>query len=181
MCRAIDVANFFIETARSSKSISMTNLRLNKLLYFAQGWSLARNGKPLFPDEIQAWDLGPVVSDIYHKFSRYGSNEIEKTSGEYSSRVFSNDELNLLIDVIREYGERNTCELVDLSHQNGSPWKDAYSEMRNTTISQDSIRNYFSKGKMQNSFQMPTFSENDSVGFRDEEGFLVLPKEYDDD
>lgn len=52
MCRAIDVANFFIDLANSDPDDCMTNLRVNKLLYFAQAWSLVRRGKPLFPDEL---------------------------------------------------------------------------------------------------------------------------------
>lgn len=48
MIHAIDVANFFIDLAQNEKEGSITNLKLNKLLYFAQAWALTRNGDPLF-------------------------------------------------------------------------------------------------------------------------------------
>ena len=68
MATVFDVADFFIDIANMSEDDQMTNLKLNKLLYYAQGVFLARTGKPLFDDDIEAWDLGPVVSCIYQKY-----------------------------------------------------------------------------------------------------------------
>ena len=51
----------------------MTNLRLQKLLYFAQGWHLARFGRPLFDASIEAWPYGPVVPEVYRAYKEYGA------------------------------------------------------------------------------------------------------------
>ena len=62
MVHAIDVARFFINIANTIPTYDlMTNLRVNKLLYFAQGECLRRLGYPLFDDDIEAWTYGPVV------------------------------------------------------------------------------------------------------------------------
>lgn len=64
--RALDVANYFI--ANYGGGTEMTNLKLNKLVYFAQAVSLKQYGVPLFSDEIQAWSYGPVEPEVYHAF-----------------------------------------------------------------------------------------------------------------
>lgn len=51
MCRAMDVACFFIEASLNNHDDPATNLRIQKLLYFAQGWSLVKLGKPLFSEK----------------------------------------------------------------------------------------------------------------------------------
>ena len=67
MATALDVANFFIDSAKDTED-PMTNMRVNKYVYFAQGYALAKLGRPLFKDEIQAWEHGPVVPALYQLF-----------------------------------------------------------------------------------------------------------------
>ena len=80
MANVHDVAQFFIglanEQANNEQGDMMTNLRLQKLLYFAQGWHLARYGKPLFDDDIEAWQYGPVVPSVYNAYKQYGRGGI---------------------------------------------------------------------------------------------------------
>ena len=61
MLKAIDVANFFVDLANSDPDDCMTNLRVNKLLYFAQAWSVVRRNKPLFEEDMQAWKYGCLL------------------------------------------------------------------------------------------------------------------------
>lgn len=63
---SIQVANAFI--LRHGSDIDITNLVLNKLVYFAQVESLRETGKPLFEDKIEAWSYGPVERDVYFTF-----------------------------------------------------------------------------------------------------------------
>ena len=76
MLKAIDVANFFVDLANSDPDDCMTNLRVNKLLYFAQAWSVVRRNKPLFEEDMQAWKYGPVVPEVYTAFSACGRERI---------------------------------------------------------------------------------------------------------
>ena len=67
--KSIDVANAFI--FRYGRNNLITNLKLNKLVFYAQVESLKKHGVPLFSDEIQAWEYGPVEPMVYRAFKKY--------------------------------------------------------------------------------------------------------------
>lgn len=125
MANVRDVAHFFIDLAQHQSANEtgdlMTNLRLQKLLYFAQGWHLARFAKPLFDAPLAAWRYGPVVPEIYQMYKRNGAMGIDEPS-EVPADAFTNDEYDLLLDVAREYGAYSTQALVELSHAPKAPW-----------------------------------------------------------
>lgn len=143
MAKAQDVAKLLIEIAASqSKAGSgdlMTNLRLQKLLYFVQGWSLARRGKPLFDAPLEAWQYGPVVPEVYRAYSSNGNRGIE-SSGDFDATALTPEECDLVLDVMREYGKYSTGMLVELSHAPGAPWSRA---KQSCVIPQEQIQAYF--------------------------------------
>ncbi|MDR1166886.1 MAG: DUF4065 domain-containing protein [Deltaproteobacteria bacterium] len=71
---AIAVANWFIEMNRTDPR-DLTHLKIQKTLYFAQGWRLAHFGYPLFEDPIEAWKHGPVARSVYREHSSYSKND----------------------------------------------------------------------------------------------------------
>lgn len=122
MAKAKDVANFFIDAAHKCDAEAMTNLRLQKLMYFAQAWCIVRNGQPLFDEPIKAWEYGPVVPPIYKKYRICGSNPIAGTDDDFDYSAFSEKELSVLIDVFVEYGKYTTSQLVSMTHKPGGAW-----------------------------------------------------------
>jgi uncharacterized phage-associated protein len=87
MATAIDSARYLIQLGFCAEdpedSDFLCPLRVQKLLYYLQGWSLALRGRPLFEERIEAWKLGPVVPEVYHRFKSFGSQVIEpKDAGE---------------------------------------------------------------------------------------------------
>lgn len=179
MALARDVANFFIDLANRNNDEDMTNLRLNKLMYFAQGWSLALLGKPLFNDPIEAWKYGPVVPEIYHKYKIYGNRPITQIDSDYSFSNIAEDEADLLLDVAREYSVYSSPTLVHMSHMQDGPWDRSYNIMEGMVISQREMKEHFELLP-----KLATFSDNtpDIVeARRDPSGILILPKELDDD
>src|SRR5689334_22090572 len=70
------VANFVLDVA-DSRGLQITNMALNKILYFAHGWSLAQRSEPLISATFEAWQYGPVLPLIYRQFSRAGSDTID--------------------------------------------------------------------------------------------------------
>lgn len=70
MGKVTKIANYFIHLSRATGSL-LTNLKLQKLLYFIQGWHLALFKKPLFKDDIEAWDYTPIVKNVYNKYKKY--------------------------------------------------------------------------------------------------------------
>ena len=179
MIKALDAANFFVDLARS-KQADMTNLRVNKLLYFAQGWSLARTGSPLFADEIEARDLGPVVPEVYRTFTPCGRSCIRDTSADYDYNRISSEEIDLLLDVSNHYEKYSTSYLVDMSHETDGPWKANYIEHGNNIIPKEQLKTFFSSSDPIEEFKLPEVPASCYIGYRDASGYLVLPKEYED-
>ena len=155
MADVFDVANLFIQLANQSEDDQMTNLKLNKLLYFAQGAYLARAGRPLFQNDIEAWKLGPVVPEIYRKYRVCGKNPIAEEE-DFNSANLTESELDAILDVMREFGKYTGSTLVTITHAQGTPWSEAQSNHQNL-ISQESIRCYFT------THPIPTFQEWDAI------------------
>jgi uncharacterized phage-associated protein len=81
MATALDVARLFIQLAAAEDEAErLTQMRLHKLLYYAQGWSLALRNTKLFDERIEAWAHGPVVRDLYPKFAKWDDSPIASES-----------------------------------------------------------------------------------------------------
>lgn len=75
-----DVAHYFLSLISSELSDYISNLRLQKLVYLAQGYHLAETGKPLFLEPIELWVTGPVIPILYHKYHKYKNNPLPETT-----------------------------------------------------------------------------------------------------
>ena len=146
MCKASDVANFFIRLSLSDSEDYITNLKLNKLMYYAQGWSLARLGKPLFQNDIQAWKYGPVIPSVYHSFKHNGNNPITRKSEiavsesadgtlDFSTPEVKDKDIMMVLDFVWDrYRNMSTSELIALLHREDTPWAYCYRVGRNVEI-----------------------------------------------
>ena len=148
---AVEIANFYIQLLNSIPDNSIDNLKINKLLYYVQGWSLVRLGHPMFDDEIQAWDYGPVIPTVYHIYKCCGKSPIEEPSEAFDEKRLSPKELELLIDVYTQYGRYTGWALKDMTHVKGGPWDQAYRPKANCRIDLNTMKDYF-LGQ-----EMPTF------------------------
>lgn len=150
---ALDIANFYIDLSNCIPENSIDNLKLSKLLFFAQGWYMVKFGLPLFDDDIQAWDYGPVIPSVYRAFKCCGANDIEEPTELFDEHRLSNDEVCLLLDVYSEYGKYTGWALKNMTHEKGTPWDKVYEKNMNHVISKDSIQEFF-RGKKLESFNM---------------------------
>lgn len=100
----------------------ISNLKLQKLLYYAQAWYLVNFDGPLFGDSIEAWDFGPVIPDVYRRYKRFGCNPI-KYHGEAGKeeKRFSKPQLGFLVEFYDVYIGIPAHTLVNTSH-NEKPW-----------------------------------------------------------
>jgi uncharacterized phage-associated protein len=141
---ALSVASYFIELAGESDENDLTNLKLQKLLYFAQGEYLARFGNTLFRDDIEAWKFGPVIRAVYSKYKTCGAFPI--TVFDYSPPSRSADQLPepvktfLKKRVWENYGKYSASYLISRTHKLGGPWREAYREDSNAVISLEALR-----------------------------------------
>ena len=145
MAKLRDVAAFYISLAQDMADMelgdAMTNLRLQKMLYFSQGWMLARHGRPLFEDAIEAWQYGPVVPVCYNWYKGSGGNPL---TAEMPSRdAFTDEEYELLFDAWNELSKYSTSQLVSMTHEAGTPWDTVWNHSKQREIGQEEIRRYF--------------------------------------
>jgi uncharacterized phage-associated protein len=119
----------------------ISNLKLQKLLYYAQGFCLALHEVPLFEDRIEAWTHGPVVPVVYREYSRFGSSAIPEPE-DFDPSLYNEGVRNLLDDVYSMYGQFSAWKLARLTHEE-PPWRDAYELGPSTVITPNALKDYF--------------------------------------
>ena len=137
---ALEVAKYVINHEHSNGR-EITNLRLQKLLYFVQAKVLVETGNPCFDDEMEAWDFGPVVPAVYYAYKVFGSLDIitDDAAPVLSRRI------SIFIDSILEYCKNfPTFQLVEITHKQ-NPWVSARRMGQKSVISKDSIVGYFKR------------------------------------
>jgi prophage ps3 protein 01 len=138
MYSALEVARFVIEYCRKN-DLLMSNLKLQKVLYFIQAEFLVRNGEPCFFERIEAWPFGPVVSNVYHEYKTFGSSNIYSNLSNFYD--IAEEDRNIIKDIVKACNRFSATQLVELTH-NQAPWKNAYNN-GNRIITNDSILEYF--------------------------------------
>ncbi len=118
----------------------MTNMKLQKMLYYLQGFNLAFLGKPLFEEEIEAWMYGPVVPSVYEEYKCNGSTAIMPEEG-FVPISLSEEEENIFDQVYENYGQFSATKLMEMTHKE-APWACTTPGIGNI-ISKDAIKSYF--------------------------------------
>lgn len=141
--RAENVANYLIFLAskenQEKEREGITNLKLQKVLYLAQAYYLAKLGKPLFVEKLEAWEYGPVVPEVYRKLKRNGSKPI---IAEEDKSTLAEEDKEVLEKVWGSFGGYSASRLVDIVHAH-TPWKDAYAS-EDKIISHKALKDYYS-------------------------------------
>lgn len=137
------VANYFLSQVDAEVGDSLSNLKLQKLVCYAQGFHLAINGEKLFPEEIQAWEHGPVVPSLYRQFRQHGAEPIPPPENGIFLDDYPKDIRDLLDEVTSVYGQFSASKLRNMTHEE-TPWKEAYTLAPSTAISELTMRDYFS-------------------------------------
>lgn len=127
---AKSIANAFIALARRDR-ISVSNMKLQKLLYFAHAMYLSATGQPLINESPEAWEYGPVYPSVYHEFKNFGSAPITCMATAMLPDRFEwgpvpapvdQATLGFLESVWRAYGHQSAMQLSALSHVPDGPW-----------------------------------------------------------
>jgi uncharacterized phage-associated protein len=124
------IANFVLDFCEN-RNREVTNLSLQKIVYFCHVWSLIELGRPLVKHKFEAWDYGPVLPYLYREFKKFDKNPVtNRATGidtldgrsriiEYNFDAATTDLLNRVADF---YSRMRASDLVSLSHVTGGPW-----------------------------------------------------------
>lgn len=138
MTTAVDVSKYI----RSRINV-LGEMQVQKLTYYAQAWSLAWTGEPLFDDKIEAWAMGPVLPSL-----RYRRDDGDPTAVDDPKAV-------AIIDaVVGHYGKFTGRQLGDLTHAE-TPWRETYANRGHTRrecsdeVARDLMRRFYSNQSLQ--------------------------------
>jgi uncharacterized phage-associated protein len=135
--KAHEIAKYFVSLVDEDAGDSISNLKLQKLLYYAQGGFLVVHDAPLFPEAIKAWEHGPVVPQVYHAYKEFGAGPIKVEQvdlAQYSAEV-----REVLDEVNSVYGQFTASKLRAMTHSE-PPWRDT---PLNEVISLDKMKEFF--------------------------------------
>ena len=144
------IADWFLSQVNSDAGDSITPLKLQKLVYYAQAWHYTLFDTPLFEEEIQAWAHGPAVHSLYRRFESYARFQAINISAlEITPTVFEAHTNELLNEIQALYGEHSGDYLEKLTHSE-TPWIEARGQISpqarcTTPISLNSMKVFYSK------------------------------------
>lgn len=119
---SLDIANKIIINTDIDKGDIVSNLKLQKMMYYLQGFNLAFFDEKLFDDDIEAWQYGPVVPSVYKHFKCSGKGAIVLSKGIDEIELKSDEQEDMFRQVMDEYGKFNAIRLMEMTH-NEQPWK----------------------------------------------------------
>lgn len=141
-----EIADYFLSTIIIDPREEITHLKLQKLVYYAQGATLGIYSRPLFQEKIQAWLHGPVCPALYMRYR--GCRKILRLVGTQRIQAEVNIKQKnmkiayLLDDIWNTFGKCSGDELERMTHQE-RPWLNAVSHGLNTVITQMELFDYF--------------------------------------
>lgn len=134
---ALSIAEYFIDKANKDKK-HITNKKLQKLVYYAQAWSLVLQDKKIFDEKIEAWVHGPAIKSIYVKFKPFGFSSIKKEADNAVIKSIPVSTQKLLDSVWNVYGGFDADYLEMLTHSE-SPWQEAREGLQSSENSENEI------------------------------------------
>lgn len=138
MSKVFDVCHYLVNRGISEQK-PLTNISLQKILYFAQGFYLAETGgQRLFSDKIYAWEYGPVIKSVYHQYKRFGNNQI--TSAQtfpWRKSSLNTFQISFLEDIWDSFKDYAPFALVEMTHKVNSPWYKIVYDQYNGDVPRD--------------------------------------------
>lgn len=120
----------------------ISNLKLQKLLYYCQAYSYGLTGKPMFSEQIEAWVYGPVVPSVYQEYKKYESRNIPLSDIEQFSLPDDSTDSAIIKLVKEQKGQYSAIALKDMTHKE-TPWIEAFAICKNQPIEAETMREYF--------------------------------------
>ncbi|MDE5592193.1 MAG: DUF4065 domain-containing protein [Helicobacter sp.] len=136
MVSALELAKYILK--ESSKDLS--NLELQKTLYFTEIDYIKKFNKHLISDDFEAWQYGPVAREVYVEYRNYGANSIDRPEKETLSEKLTKEELEIINQAIEKCNKESYWNLVEKSHKKDGAWNRSFKEDKKEIISKDLIK-----------------------------------------
>ena len=114
MANIFDTAKYILE-----RSGSMSTMKLQKLCYYSQAWSLVWDDSPLFEEDFQAWENGPVCPELF--FKTQGKYKVSASDESGGNGDLSDNQKDTIDRVLAHYGGHDAQWLSQLTHME-EPW-----------------------------------------------------------
>lgn len=111
MVNIIDAARYTVYVSYNREKHTLTNLKLQKILYLVQGWSFVWDGVPAFCGDFSLWGTGPVSQKVYDVFSKYGRDQIPECEG--INTIPDKDIMDTIDAVWKEYGGKSAYYIAE--------------------------------------------------------------------
>lgn len=142
MYNALDISKYIISYCKKN-NYALSNLKLQKVLYFVQAQFLVSKNYPCFSETIEAWDFGPVVPVVYHEYKIYGSSSITALFSDNCTTKIQVNDITIINGIVDQCSKISASRLVEITHDQ-DPWRNSYKKYNNE-ITTESIKNYFLK------------------------------------
>jgi uncharacterized phage-associated protein len=137
---ADQISSYLLSLANPEDN-DISNLKLQKLCYYAQGVMTAMRGEPLIAEDIFAWDHGPVVPSLYHRYKHHGAQPIPIVT-DFDVEQIDERDRKALIDIYEYYGQFSPWRLRNMTHDE-KPWITAYKSTFGKKMPIESLVEYF--------------------------------------
>jgi uncharacterized phage-associated protein len=151
------VANYVLDCAQRA-GIPVSNLALQKIVFFCHAFYMVETGKPLIKHEFEAWEYGPVLQYVYREFKDAGSSPITARARamnplngnmEVVPPILTKEVEERLLPIINFYSRLAPWDLVELSHAKGGPWDHIWNNSPQVNpgmkIPNEAIRDFYSR------------------------------------
>jgi uncharacterized phage-associated protein len=150
------IANLVLDIA-DEMGARITQMQLYKIIYFAHGWYLSSENRPLICQDFQAWSYGPVVKIVRDSFKSFGdspisgrADKLDIFTGEFVSidKITNNYDVDFVRKIVDFYHVFDGWQLSDMTHEKGSPWDLVWNSEKpignlGLTIEEGSIMKHF--------------------------------------
>lgn len=124
------------------KKYIVSNLKLQKILYFIQAKFLVEKNTLCFSEKIEAWTFGPVIPEVHQQYKIFGNAHIPCVDVQDDFKISEQDKASI-DNMIDKCAKFTASQLVEITHRQ-TPWKKAYKSYQNNEITQLSIKEFFS-------------------------------------
>ncbi len=138
---------YYLVNVYKQHNVPITQIHIQKLMFLFEAYYMnMENTNSLYDCDFQAWNFGPVAIPLYKQFKKYGKNNIILDQEQIAEgNSICEEKKKLIEELFDAFKEFTAMELVNFTHADGSPWKEAWEEKEYSIISKEKMKSWFSK------------------------------------